>query len=75
MYNLSKANIKMEDRDGGSKYLLFTESASKVNSGGLKHKSVQRKRVEVRQDLSQGERCLVTLYERYISCVVTVKLP
>ncbi|XP_048255263.1 uncharacterized protein KIAA1958-like [Haliotis rufescens] len=51
----------------GLKGLKYMEDVSKTNRGGLKHRQCERKCVKVGQNLERPERCLVRLYEKYMS--------
>lgn len=66
LYSLEKKNFTLEERHG-QKHLVYTEMISKTNAGGLAHLKVKPKSIEVRANLQRGERCLVYLYEKYMS--------
>ncbi|XP_041355536.1 zinc finger MYM-type protein 2-like [Gigantopelta aegis] len=51
----------------GEKSLKYTEDISKTNQGGLKHRKLERKSVTVSENHDFPERCLVRLFEKYIS--------
>ena len=48
-------------------YLVYTESGSKNNSGGLHHRKVQHKSVKVFANISNPKRCVLQLYQKYMS--------
>ena len=48
-------------------YLVYTESGSKNNSGGLHHRKVQNKSVKVFANISNPKRCVLQLYQKYMS--------
>ena len=62
---LSQLQIKT-DQDG-ARYLLYTEDVSKTNTGGLNSRKVDPKIVRVYEDDECPEKCVVKLYEKYIS--------
>jgi hypothetical protein len=43
------------------------EDTSKENQGGLKHRKVQKKSVQAYGNIQHPDRCIVKLYEKYIS--------
>ena len=51
----------------GETSLKYTEDISKTNQGGLKHRKLERKTVTVGENHHFPERCLVRLFEKYIS--------
>lgn len=53
-------------RNEHGKYLSYTEDTSKSNQGGLKHRQVKKKSVQAYEN-SDPSRCIVKLYEKYIS--------
>ena len=44
--NLSFSSVELVEREGSIPYLLYTESVSKNNPGGLKHRKVEPKQVK-----------------------------
>ena len=65
IYSLTTNNFSLEERDGIQR-LVYRESTSKNNGGGLKDKKFQAKTVEVLRDDELGDRCVVRLYTLYI---------
>ena len=53
--------------EGNFRYLLYKEDVSKTRQGGLKHRKVVPKKVRAYENLFQPERCIVKLYEKYMS--------
>ncbi|XP_041349672.1 uncharacterized protein LOC121368967 [Gigantopelta aegis] len=51
----------------GEKSLKYTEDISKTNQGSLKHRKLERKSGTVSENHDFPERCLVRLFEKYIS--------
>ena len=54
-------------KDGGSARLVYTENYSKNNQGGLQHRKIQPKCVTYYANDSNPDRCLVCLYQLYVS--------
>ena len=48
----------------GSKFLPYREDAAKNNRGGIKHRTISKAYV----NHENPDRCVVTAYEKYISC-------
>lgn len=70
-HDLKVSNFRIELSPQGEKTLFYTEDVSKSNQGGLLHMKIQQKSVGVKEDKSCPERCIVYLYERYMSCCPT----
>ena len=57
----------MVELEGTTPYLLYTESVSKTNQGGLLHWKKQLKEVVHHVNIDSPQRCLVRLYKLYNS--------
>ena len=59
----------VEEFDGqlGLRFLHYTEDQSKNHQGGLDHRKVTRKIVRGYENREDPERCIVTLYNKYLS--------
>ena len=56
------------------KYLLYKEDVSKTRQGGLKHRKILPKQVCAYENKFQPDRCIVKLYEKYLSlCPINMK--
>jgi hypothetical protein len=65
---LSRDQLKVcHSLDGALAYLLYTEKFSKTNRRGLKDYNVNRKIVRAYADLDNPSRCVVALYQKYLS--------
>ena len=53
------------DRD--KRYIEYREDVSKTRQGGLDHKNVGRKIVRAYANIAHPDRCIVTLYDTYMS--------
>ena len=51
--------------DNGKKILRYQEHASKAQAGGLRHRKIVPKCVDAFENLTNPERCVVRLYEKY----------
>lgn len=60
------SQLSLETSADGIRFLRYTEDVSKANKGGLKHRRVQKKRVDAFQNKTHPERCLISLYEEYL---------
>lgn len=49
------------------RYLEYKEDVSKCNPGGLNHRKVEPKVTRAYENLIQPERCVVKLFEKYMS--------
>jgi hypothetical protein len=49
------------------RYLEYKEDVSKCNSGGLDHRKVEPKITRTYENLAQPERCVVKMFEKYMS--------
>jgi hypothetical protein len=63
---LSPGQLQIHSNDAG-RYLQYTEKISKNNRRGLKEYHVERKVVRAYEDLTNTERCIVRIYEKYVS--------
>lgn len=50
----------------GKRYLEYTESVSKANQGGLKHKRINKKVVRAYENTEKPERCILRIFEMYM---------
>ena len=64
--NLSRNQLSVSDSRSG-KFLLYTEKISKANRRGLKEYNLPRKILKCYVNDEQPDRCLVRMYERYLS--------
>lgn len=62
----SQFRIK-HDRQLNLRYLEYVEDTSKNNQGGLRHRRVQRKISRTYENTVNPERCVLRLYEKYLS--------
>ena len=63
-----KSQIVQEfDGQLGLKFLRYTEDFSKNRQGGLDHRKITRKIVRAYENCDDPKRCLVKLYEKYLS--------
>ena len=51
----------------GRRFLRYKEDASKNCHGGLKHRRVEAKTVDAYENTKNPERCIIRIYEEYIS--------
>ncbi|XP_048240336.1 uncharacterized protein KIAA1958-like [Haliotis rufescens] len=63
----SNSQLQLLMSSNGVKQLKYTEDISKTNRGGLKHRKVERKHVTISSNEENPGRCLVRLYEKYMS--------
>ena len=54
------------DDETGKEYLEYTENVSKNNQRGLAHHNVERKVVRAYANKEKPERCILTLYKKYL---------
>ena len=66
IYNLTTEQIKIELRDS-KKWIIYQERTSKTASGGIRDRKVRNKTVEIPEDDSLGDRCVVKVVELYNS--------
>ena len=57
----------MFDAEVALKYLYYEENTSKCNQGGLASRFVEGKKSRAYQNVVNSDRCVVRLYEKYIS--------
>ena len=55
------------DHDVGLKYIEYTECTSKCNQGGLNSRFIKPKKSRTYQNVVNTDRCMVRLYEKYLS--------
>ena len=55
------------DSEVGLKYLYYEENTSKCNQGGLSTRSHDNKSSRAYQNVMNSDRCIVRLYEKYVS--------
>lgn len=60
------SQLKLGENEHG-RFLKFTEDYSKANQGGLKHRKVSPKQVSAFENTICPDRCIVKLYEKYVS--------
>ena len=56
------SSVQLVKKPGFVPYLLHTESVSKNNPGGLKHRKVESKQVTHYANRERPERCFVEMY-------------
>ena len=61
------SQIKIYTSPSGRRYLEYTEDVSKSNTGGLRHRNVAPKVTRAYENLIKPERCVVNIYEKYMS--------
>ena len=59
---------KVDEQNGV--YMQYTEFGSKTNQGGLKHMKFQNKHVRQYADSEAGERCVVHIFDTYLSYII-----
>ena len=64
---LRMSSIELIEKPGAVPYLVYKESASKNNPGGLKHRKVTTKQVTHFANTECPLRCFVQLYKQYCS--------
>ena len=55
------------DQQIGRRYLEYVEDISKFNPRGIHHRKAQRKTTKAYESVTEPDRCIVSLYEKYIS--------
>lgn len=65
--SLDMQHLKITCSDGGQPQLEYTENSSKNNSGGLAHRKIKPKHVVHHVNKSNPKRCLVMLFQKYVS--------
>ena len=71
--SLTFDQLELFEPDDGPAYLLYTENASKNNTGGLAQRKVQPKQVVHHSNTSNPERCFVQLFKKYCQHCPSVK--
>ena len=56
-----------KEKGSGRQYLEYTEDVSKCNSGGIHHRKLKRKQTRAYENLERPERCIVSVFKKYIS--------
>ena len=59
------SSVQLVEKPGCVPYLLYTESVSKNNPGGLKHRKVESKQVTHYANRERPEHCFVETYRQY----------
>ena len=59
------SSVKLVEKPGSTSYLIYTESTSKNNPGGLKHRKVTTKQVTHHANTEHPDRCFVEMYKQY----------
>ncbi|XP_046367712.2 transcriptional regulator QRICH1-like [Haliotis rufescens] len=65
-HSLKLSNFSFVEKNG-IMHLKYCEGITKTNSGGLKHKALDRKTIVVDPNAEKKERCLVRLHQKYLS--------
>ena len=63
----TNSQISVQEDSTGLKYLCYTEDVSKNRQGGLKHRKIAPKCVRAYENKQNPKRCIVHLYEKYVS--------
>ncbi len=61
------SSVQLTEKPKAILYLLYTESVSKNNPGGLKHRKVTTKQVTHHANTDRPDRCFIELYKQYRS--------
>ena len=64
---LTFSSVRLVEKPGCAPCLVYTETASKNNPGGLKHRKVENKQVTHYANSERPDRCFVELYKKYCS--------
>ena len=56
-----------KEKSSGRQYLEYTEDVSKCNSDGIHHRKLRRKQTRAYEKLERPERCIVSVFKKYIS--------
>lgn len=62
-----KSQVSLQSDKEGLRYLCYNEDMSKTHQGGLKHRKIKPKTVRAYENIKNPQRCIVRLYEKYIS--------
>ena len=65
MRGLTRHNFEVCQDSDGRRYLKFTETISKTNQGGLKHRRVSPHTAKAYEFLDKPARCPVLIFEKY----------
>ena len=63
--SLSFSSVELVEKEGSIPYLIYTETVSKNNPGGLKHRKVEPKQVKHFANSECPEHCFVEMYKKY----------
>ena len=63
--NLHFSSVKLVEKEGTTPYLIYTETVSKNNAGGLKHRKVEPKQVKHFANTQCSDHCFVEMYKKY----------
>ena len=63
----SESQIQVHTASNGKRFLRYTEDTSKTRQGGLRHRKLEPKVVNSYENTEKPERCIVRLYEKYVS--------
>jgi len=61
------SQLRLGTHSNGKQYLEYTEDVSKCNPGGIKHRKITRKNTKAYENSASPDRCVVALYQKYIS--------
>lgn len=62
-----ESQIQIHTGDNGKRFVRYTEDTSKTRQGGINHRKITPKVVNAYENTSHPERCIVRLYEKYMS--------
>ena len=75
LYNLRIENFVVESSVSGERSLVFHEDVSKSNQGGLMHRKINAKHVEVKENTEKPTRCVVRAFSEYVNRCPKVNRP
>ncbi len=61
------SQISLQETTSEAKYLQYMEDVSKTRQGGLRHRRIEPKCVRAYENRSHLSRCIVRLYQKYVS--------
>ena len=64
-YNLWDGNIVIVERPGQTAHVIYNESSSKNNSGGLKQQNIKPKQVAHYANISNPDCCFIRFFKKY----------